>query len=174
MEFWAEAKRLSYVTPEERFLAVVSALGLKVPATTTPDSFRDVYRDAVCDGGWPKAFLLLAPNKVEEGLVVKSLSGTIQGRTTGNRMKCPATSSCCEGWLIEIVWETGQLMRLCSEGWHYDPETKSISIIGGGEISARFVTPRPLGTDPAPKKEWPSKKDLNKMRGWRVNPWVKQ
>jgi len=168
MNFWAEAKRLSYVVSDNEFAQLVRALGLAVPAQTTPNAFRDLYRAQVCDvDGWPKAFPLLAPNKVEEGIKVRSLSGVISGRTTGNRRKCSAAK--CPGWFVEVMWESGQRMLPCSEGWHYSPDSKSIDIIGGGEISARFVTPKPLGTYPAPRKEWPSRAELNAMRGWRVN-----
>ena len=167
MDFWAEAKRLSYVTSDDDFRRLVAALGFRIPAGTTREQFRDRYRDAICDpDGWPRAFPVITGGKVAEGITVHSLSGQILGKTTGNRRRCSATSTRCPGWFIEVVWETGQRMWPCSEGWHYgDGE---ISIIGGGEISARFVSPKPLGTQPLPRSDWPSKKDLSGMRGWRV------
>ena len=169
MDFWAEAKRLSYTLSGDKFIECVKRLGITLHREiSTPEEFRDLYRSHVCDENhWPKNFSLLAPNKVREGIEVKSLTGTIIGGTTGNRKKCVANK--CPGWFVEIIWETGQTFWPCSEGWHYDSESDCISIIGGGEISARFVTPKPLGRQPSPREEWPSKKELNKMRGWRVS-----
>ena len=170
MNFWAEAKRLSYVTDDAGFPQLAASLGIKVPADTTRERFRDLYRNEICnDDGWPREFPVLPDGRIEEGLEVRSLSGAIRGRTTGNRRKCTATSTNCPGWFIEVIWQTGQRMWPCSEGWHYDAGTRTISVIGGGEISARFVSPKPLGTNPAPKNEWPSTKELSTMRGWRIS-----
>lgn len=98
--------------------------------------------------------------------MVWSQSGLIEGRTTGARLRCYSTG--CPGWFIGVSWETGQRMRLCSEGWAYDPGSRTIRITGGGEISARFVSPAPLGVDPKPKAEWPSRTSLSRGKGWRV------
>ena len=97
-----------------------------------------------------------------------SQSGGIEGRTTGARLRC--TSIGCPGWFIGVSWETGQRMRPCSEGWTYDPETKAIRITGGGEISARFVAPKPLGTPPLPRDLWPPRSSLASGKGWRIRP----
>ena len=170
MDFWAEAKRLSYVMSDTTFLQYAAVLGFKLPNVITRAEFRDLYRAEVCDyDGWPSALPLIDGKRIAEGLIVKSLSGTMEGRTTGNRRKCIATSTECPGWFIEVIWESGQRLWPCSEGWHFDPDTKIISVVGGGEISARFVSPKPLGTHPAPRNTWPSKKDLMKMRGWRAH-----
>jgi hypothetical protein len=117
-------------------------------------------------GRWPAQFPLDEAGKVEEGLVVLSRSGALEGRTTGARQRC--TSIGCPGWFIAVTWETGQSLRPCSEGWHYDPETKAIQITGGGEVSGRFVSPAPLGVDPLPKEEWPTRAALAKRKGWRI------
>jgi hypothetical protein len=118
-------------------------------------------------GPWPEGFPVLGENLVAEGLVVWSLSGDIEGRTTGARLPC--ISCGCPGWFIGVRWETGQLMRVCSEGWTYNEVTNSIQVTGGGEISARFVAPAPLGTPPLPREEWPDRDVLERWAGWRVD-----
>lgn len=117
-------------------------------------------------GRWPENLPLTEDGKVEEGIVVKSRSGEIEGRTTGVRLRC--TSIGCPGWFIAVTWETGQALRPCSEGWTYDPETKTIQITGGGEISGRVIAPPPLGIDPLPKDQWPTRAALSKRKGWRI------
>lgn len=119
-------------------------------------------------GSWPVDFPVTGEGGVEEGLVVWSLSGTIEGRTTGARLRC--SSFGCPGWFIGVSWETGQTFRPCSEGWTYDPGTNTVRITGGGEISARVVSPKPLGTPPLPKDQWPSRASLRTRKGWRVRP----
>jgi hypothetical protein len=119
-------------------------------------------------GPWPDAFPVLADGRVEEGLVVWSRSGAIEGRTTGARLPC--TSHGCPGWFVGVRWETGQLMRICSEGWRYDPDEAVVRVTGGGEISARFVAPAPEGTPPAPREEWPDRATLARWYGWRTTP----
>jgi hypothetical protein len=118
-------------------------------------------------GSWPKDMPVTPEGRVEEGLVVWSQSGNIEGRTTGSRTRCSSTE--CEGWFIGVSWETGQRFQPCSEGWHYDPANKSVRITGGGEISARVISPRPLGTPPLPREEWPTRESLAKGKGWRVS-----
>lgn len=117
-------------------------------------------------GSWPKEMPVGADGRVEEGLVVWSLSGKIEGRTTGARLRWLSIG--CPGWFIGVNWEAGQRFRPCSQGWHYDEATKSVRITGGGEISARFVSPAPLGTPPLPREQWPAKASLAKGMGWRV------
>ena len=117
-------------------------------------------------GSWPTDFPLTADGKVEEGLVVRSKSGLIEGRTTGARLRCYSTG--CPGWFIGVSWETGQRLRPCSQGWTYDPQTRNVRITGGGEISARFVSPAPLGVDPTPRSAWPLRDSLSRGLGWRV------
>lgn len=116
-------------------------------------------------GPWPKEFPVGDDGRVEEGLVVRSLSGEIEGRTTGSRFPCRSTQ--CDGWLVGVKWETGQQMYICNKGWEHDPKTKSVRVTGGGEISARVVSPEPLGTPPLPTSEWPDKATLAKGKGWR-------
>lgn len=104
-------------------------------------------------------------DKVAEGILVHSLDKTIEGRTTGKRQPCSAHG--CPGWFLTVRWETGQLMHICSEGWNYDPESRSVRVTGGGEISARCISPKPRGTPPRPRDEWPSREQLSKWKGWR-------
>jgi hypothetical protein len=119
-------------------------------------------------GSWPEEMPFGPDGRVEEGLVVWSRSGTIEGRTTGARLRCQSIG--CEGWFIGVTWETGQRFRPCSQGWRYDPVTRTVRITGGGEISARVVAPAPLGTPPLPRDEWPDRESLASAMGWRVNP----
>jgi hypothetical protein len=101
---------------------------------------------------------------VDEGLVVRSRSGEIEGRTTGSRMPC--RSHQCDGWLIGVRWETGQLLYVCSKGWRYDQATRTVQVVAGGEISARVVSPAPLGAPPLPRDRWPDRTEL-RGKGWR-------
>lgn len=100
-------------------------------------------------GPWPEEFPVLPDGTVRECLVVRSQSGTIEGRTTNARRPC--ISKGCPGWFLTVSWETGPLMHICPEGWRYDPASQEVRVAGGGELSARFVSPKPLGTrlDPA-------------------------
>ena len=119
-------------------------------------------------GSWPAGFPVDGDGRVEEGLVVRSKSGAIEGRTTGARLRCSSIG--CPGWFIGVSWETGQRMRVCSEGWTYDAADRTVRITGGGEISARFVSPRPLGVPPLPREQWPTREELARGRGWRARP----
>lgn len=116
-------------------------------------------------GPWPSTLPVTEDGQIEQGLVVHSLSGAIEGRTTGARRPCVASG--CPGWFVTVRWETGQLMHICSQGWAYDPASKSIRVTGGGEVSARFVSPKPLGTPPSPREQWPSREVLDRWAGWR-------
>ena len=170
MDHWKDVKRLSYVMEDEAFRRLAAKLGLGVGSAKPREAFREMYRKAVCGAdGWPTAFVLIDDKHVREGIPVFSISGTIEGRTTGNRRKCAADG--CPGWFIEVQWETSQRFWPCSEGWHFSVNERGderIDIIGGGEISARFISPKPLGTYPLDRSEWPTKTQLRKMRGWRV------
>jgi hypothetical protein len=117
-------------------------------------------------GRWPEDFPLDADGKVEEGLVVWSKSGDVEGRTTGARQRCSSIG--CPGWFVAVTWETGQALRPCSEGTQYDAATKTIRITGGGELTARFASPPALPVDPLPREEWPTRAALAKRKGWRV------
>jgi len=117
-------------------------------------------------GRWPDDFPLESDGKVAEGMVARSKSGELEGRTTGLRQRC--TSVGCPGWMVSVTWETGQALRVCSEGWHYDAELNTIRITAGGEISARFTTPPPNGVEPLPPAEWPTRAALAKRKGWRI------
>ncbi|MGQ0433111.1 MAG: hypothetical protein ACT452_11975 [Microthrixaceae bacterium] len=117
-------------------------------------------------GRWPADFPLDETGKVEEGLVVWSKSGAIEGRTTGARARCTIIG--CPGWTVAVTWETGQALKPCSEGTTYDPETKVIRITGGGELTGRIVTPPDLEVEVLAKEEWPARAALAKRKGWRV------
>jgi hypothetical protein len=117
-------------------------------------------------GPWPSDFELTSSGGVEEGLVVLSRTGEISGRTTGSRRTC--TTIGCPGWFVGVRWETGQLVHACSEGWHYEAATRVIRITGGGEISARVVSPKPFGVAPLPRAQWPARASLSRLKGWRV------
>lgn len=137
------------------------ALAPKVPTRSRAQAHK------ASPGRWPEDFPLDAEGKVEEGLIVKSKSGDMEGRTTGARQRC--TSVGCMGWMVAVTWESGQALRLCSEGFAYDPATKVMQVTGGGEISGRFISPPPLGVDPLPKDDWPARSALSKRKGWRIN-----
>jgi hypothetical protein len=57
------------------------------------------------------------------------------------------------------------MMYICSEGWRYESESKTVHVVAGGEISARYVSPKPLGTEPLPRELWPDRGDLT-GKGW--------
>lgn len=125
---------------------------------------RHAYGLTLTKDGWPNHMPVMPDGTIRVGMVVRSLSGRIEGRTTGGRQRCPSHQ--CNGWLIGVHWEDGQRLRICSEGWHYDPVADEIKVIGGGEISARFVSPKPLGRQPLPKRDWPPRSTLLKSRSW--------
>lgn len=118
-------------------------------------------------GRWPAEFPIDEAGKVEEGLVVWSKSGAIEGRTTGARQRCTVLG--CPGWSVAVTWESGQALKPCSEGTTYDPETKVIRITAGGELTARFVTPPDVDVDTTAKEEWPTRAALSKRKGWRIS-----
>lgn len=118
----------------------------------------------VSPGHWPQHFPLLETGGVQEGLTVWSRSHTIEGRTMGKRRRCLSTG--CPGWFIGVSWETGQRLWPCSEGWTYDASSRMVHITGGGEVSARVVSPPPLGVDPSPRATWPARETL-RGKGWR-------
>ncbi|MCU1693465.1 MAG: hypothetical protein JWM64_2556 [Frankiales bacterium] len=136
--------------------------------TRTLEELWAVYREHLASPGrWPAAFPLLSDGRVEEGLVVWSQSGEIQGRTTGSRQRCKSTG--CPGWLVGVSWETGQCLFPCSEGWSYDSVGQGVRISGGGEISARVICPKPWGIDPRPRQDWPDPASLQ-GKGFGVTP----
>ena len=136
----------------------------KVREGLVQDLCRHAYALTLNVDGWPSHLPVLADGTLRTGIVVRSLSGRLEGRTTGGRRDCPSRK--CNGWLIGVHWCDGQRLHICSEGWHYDPLADEIHVVGGGEISARFVSPKPLGRDPRPKNEWPARATLLKSRAW--------
>ncbi len=168
----------------------LSATGLHITAIFRGDRFIDgLLVSKVNDGlvqrlcrhassltlnenGWPRHFPTNPDGSIQSGLVVKSLDGRIEGRTTGGRRACP--SHHCNGWLVGVHWQTGQRLHICTEGWHYDPDNRQIRVIGGGVISARFVSPKPYGTPPLPRSQWPKRSELLKSRAWAASGGVSQ
>ena len=128
---------------------------------------RRAYALALTIDGWPTAVPLLGDGRVQVGLRVRSLTGEMEGRTTGGRRRCPAHG--CPGWLVGVLWESGQQLHICSEGWHYDPETTELRVVGGGEISARFVSPEPLGVPPWPREQWIPREELVSRPAWSAS-----
>jgi hypothetical protein len=106
-------------------------------------------RSKVQGGRWPRAnrppFFWSDP--APAGIPVLSRSGTIRGITLGGSGPCPSRS--CDGYLICVDWETGQVTFPCSVGW--ENRGDHIRIVAGGEITARVVNP----VDPIPREEWP-------------------
>lgn len=125
---------------------------------------RRAYFLELTDDNWPVHFPTQSDGTVLVGLTCRSIDGSIEGRTTGRRRRCP--SSTCQGWLVEVRWEDGQLLQICTEGWHFNPESMELQVVGGGQISARFVSPEPLGRSPLPRNEWPSTLELKRFPGW--------
>jgi hypothetical protein len=135
---------------------------------TLTRALRRLYFLTLCnEDGWPILFNHETDNSVPEGIPVFSLNEQIEGRTTGSRRKCASKE--CPGWFIGVLWETGQQMYLCSEGWHYDHVKQRIDVVGGGKISARFISPKPSGVEPLPQAEWPTRSDLINRKGWRIS-----
>ena len=115
---------------------------------------------------WPTDFPLDAAGRVEDGLVVWSLpvdvpgfSGRIEGRTTGGRQVCAAPS--CGGWFLNVSWETGQRMKICSRGWEYDAAERVVRMTLGSGMSTTIATDRPDVRKPCPPRaEWPDRSKL--------------
>jgi hypothetical protein len=150
---WARLKKLSYqfehdaTSDSEEISRIANELKLTIPnlrdRKTASQILRRYYSETVLlKNGWPKEFAVIHDGAVREGIRIVSLNGIVEGRTTGSMRKCAADK--CPGWFVGIIWESGQLMYLCSEGWHYSPELDQLAIVGGGEISARFINRRDL------------------------------
>lgn len=60
-------------------------------------------------------------------------------------------------------------MYIRSEGWRDDPTANEVCVVSGGEISARFVAPKPLETPPRPRDKWPDPVTLKGNR-WHLRP----
>jgi hypothetical protein len=60
-------------------------------------------------------------------------------------------------------------MSICSEGWKFDSVTGEIRVVGGGEIAARFVSPKPFVVDSLPKGQQPSRDALKSGKGLRTD-----
>lgn len=107
-------------------------------------------------GDWPEHFPVDEHGRVEEGLAVWSMSGALEGRTTGGRQRCLAYG--CPGWFIDVTWRSGQDLRPCSKGWTYDPTENVVKVTGGNDdVSARLSDPVELlgGTHGLRPPSWP-------------------
>lgn len=153
---------LTTIIRRDRF--VEGTLQAELNSRRIPRLCRRVYAIALFEDGWPRFFPTVSPNKIAVGLTVRSLGNHFEGRTTSGRRQCPAKT--CPGWLIGVLWESGQQMHICSEGWHYDSDSREIRVIGGGEISARFVSPKPLGRQILPNDQWIDRAELLKTPAW--------
>lgn len=125
---------------------------------------RQAYAFHLTSDGWPMHLSVKPDGRIRTGIVTKSIDGKIEGRTTGGRRRCPSHQ--CNGWLVGVLWQTGQQLHICTEGWHYDPQADELRVIGGGTISARFVSPKPLGVEPKKRSEWPPRTELMKTKAW--------
>src|SRR3546814_8469749 len=81
-----------------------------LPPKPTPKGRAAAHKAS--PGRWPADMPLTEDGKVEEGLVVLSRSGEIEGRTTGARSRC--TSIGCPGWFVAVRSEehTSELQSL--------------------------------------------------------------
>ena len=125
---------------------------------------RRAYALALTNDGWPVALVVDDDGRIPVGMVVRSLSNTIEGRTTGGRRRCTAAN--CGGWDVSVAWESGQDTRICSEGWHFDPVSRELRIVGGGEISARTVVDPSADIRPLPREKWPLREVLFTHPAW--------
>jgi len=128
---------------------------------------RHAYGLSLTRDRWPQHFAVNADGRIRAGIVVKSIDGKIEGRTTGGRRKCPSNQ--CNGWLVGVHWQTGQQLHICTEGWYYDPTSDEVRVISSGAISARFVSPKPFGVEPLPRREWPSRAALMRTKAWSIS-----
>lgn len=114
-------------------------------------------------GDWPAEFPVNPDGYVEEGLVVWSRLGLVEGRTTGARLRVlldrvPRLIHRCH---VGDGPDDAALLR----GLDLRPGPKTVRITGGGEISARVISPEPLGTPPSPRSEWPTRESLRRRKG---------
>ena len=125
---------------------------------------RRAHAIALTNDGWPIALAVDDDGRIPIGMVVRSLSSAIEGRTTGGRRRCPAAH--CGGWDVSVAWETGQGTRICTEGWHFDPVSRELRIVGGGEITARVAVDHVTDVLPLPRAKWPAKEVLLTHPAW--------
>jgi len=125
---------------------------------------RRAHAIALTDDGWPIALAVDDDGRIPIGMVVRSLSSTIEGRTTGGRRRCPHAH--CGGWDVSVAWETGQDTRICTEGWHFDPVSRELRIVGGGEITARVHVDPLTEMVPLPRPKWPTREVLLTHPAW--------
>jgi hypothetical protein len=116
-----------------------------------------MQRSIVCDmsqifsGEWPRTQRppFYDKHPAPAGVPVLSVSGLIRGITLSGGAACPSKS--CDGHVIAIDWETGQLTFPCSKGW--EQRDGHIRLVAGGEITGRVIN----RVDPIPKSEWPTR-----------------
>lgn len=125
---------------------------------------RRAHALALTVDGWPVALAVDDDGRIPVGMVVRSLSSTIEGRTTGGRRRCPAAH--CNGWDVSVAWESGQDSRICTEGWHFDPVSRELRIVGGGEITARVSNDPSTDVLPLPRAKWPTREVLLTHPAW--------
>lgn len=125
---------------------------------------RRAYALALTEDAWPVTLSVGDDGSLATGMVVRSLNGLVEGRTTGGRRRCPAPY--CGGWDVSVSWESGQDIRICSEGWHFDPVSRELRIVGGGEITARTAGNPTPDVRPLPRDAWPSREVLRTHPAW--------
>src|SRR3546814_17113568 len=110
-----------------------------LPPKPTPKGRAAAHKAS--PGRWPADMPLTEDGKVEEGLVVLSRSGEIEGRTTGARSRSPSIG--CPGCFVAVTWETGQALPPCTSGWTYDPTTQPLRLTDGGQPPPPPIPPPP-------------------------------
>lgn len=171
LELRAVCTAITRIFRGDRF--VEGLLVFEVNRGRVEDRCRCVYSIVNTVDGWQPRLTVWDDGRIETCLVFRSLSSEIEGGSTGGHRRVPALARpgvACLGWLVGVLWETGQQMHICSEGWQFDPESGELRIVVGGEISAPFATSRPLGEPPRPKSEWPSRAKLLKREAWTAHP----
>lgn len=155
-------KALTWVLQHDQFVA--GKFRTLVNGGAVQRLCRRAHAIALLEDGWPVALAVDGEDRVPVGIAVRSLSGDIEGRTTGGRRRCAATN--CTGWDVSVSWETGQDTRICSAGWHYDPAACELRIVGGGEITARVATDPSALVLPRPRASWPQREVLLANPAW--------
>jgi hypothetical protein len=109
---------------------------------------QTVEEHRLSPGSWPWELLFGVDGLVDEGLVVRSLSGNIEGRSAGSRAvllfdRLSWVFHWCElgNWPAISSLFAGLAIRS-------GDQDRASRLAGGGGFSAWFVSPGPLGTPP--------------------------
>ena len=96
-------------------------------------ALRAYHHAMLDDEGWPKALPVSEDGYFETGLQCVAKARLVRGKAGRKRTACPDPS--CPGWLVSMTWVRFPKRLVCSTRWHYDPDTKSLRIVGGGMTS---------------------------------------